>query len=473
MASVWDEFHQSVEKALKLVPDADAELSRLNQERQSLIERISAIPADGRAHVRARNNLKRRMDSIDYQIQRLRAGMQHTSPTPYVHAAEHLAVAEQVRAKWNTAATATDTDTAMTQSSSPTCTYADVIRRIMENYQRRVSQCAVPKVVLRESTQCDTCCVELLLSEFGSDLVCPKCAQTFNNVDATSSAQEYGDKIERSAFVYHTETHLNEYITHLQAKETRGVPPDVLDNIMQYLFANGHRSPETVHVEDVNKALKALKYRKYYKRSMQIWSTVTGFNALQLSPVHEEMFRLMFKACFELWPKYKPQGRRNFLSYKYAMARFAMLLGLDDLVSYLKILNGPSKVEFHNEIFTQFCKELDWPDFPVPLNGKYVRPVPPSPMLPPSSSSPPLLAPSSPLPSSSSSSLPPPSHDEDDSDKKKTQSRRRPRSRPPHKCDAIRPTTKKAATDNTANAGGGLWELLSQSQQDRTANGSS
>jgi hypothetical protein len=73
----------------------------------------------------------------------------------------------------------------------------------------------------------------------------------------------------------------------------------------------------------------------------------------------------MFKAVNRLWAKYKPEERKNFLSYNYCLYKFCELLGLPHK-SLFKLLKGDKKLEKQDEIFKKICEdsELDWEFIP-------------------------------------------------------------------------------------------------------------
>jgi hypothetical protein len=74
----------------------------------------------------------------------------------------------------------------------------------------------------------------------------------------------------------------------------------------------------------------------------------------------EEKLRAMFKEIQEPFEKYKPNDRKNFLSYSYVLHKFFELLEMDEFLDCFPWLKDTNKLRLHDEIFEKICKDLKW-----------------------------------------------------------------------------------------------------------------
>ena len=232
---------------------------------------------------------------------------------------------------------------------------------VFKEYLEGVENVA-PEVKIMHREICEECDEVMVLETRSSVIMCPYCSNWKPYLDATSSHMAYGEEVEFSSFAYLRLNHFNERLTYAQAKETNQIPQEIINRVMVWLYEHNVTKTENVTLEMTYHAMKELKLRSYYKQNTQLWCRITGNPALRMSPEHEEHLRLMFKAVQRLWPKYKPDNRKNFLSYNYCLYKFNQLLGYDEFLPYFKLLKGPKKLQKQDEIFQKMCQdpELKW-----------------------------------------------------------------------------------------------------------------
>jgi hypothetical protein len=212
---------------------------------------------------------------------------------------------------------------------------------------------------------CEECDDVMILESRSSTLVCPFCGNWRPHLDATSSHMAYGEEVEFTAFAYLRLNHFNERLTYSQAKESTRIEMIDIQKVMDRLIEKRISDPEKITMEMTYAAAKELKMRHVYKQNTQLWCRITGKPPPRMTPEQEEQLRSMFKAVNRLWVKYKPEERKNFLSYNYCLYKFCEILGLPQK-SLFKLLKGDKKLEKQDEIFKKICEdpELVWEFIP-------------------------------------------------------------------------------------------------------------
>ena len=157
--------------------------------------------------------------------------------------------------------------------------------------------------------------------------------------------------------------HFNEWLNQIQGKESRIIPPEVIDKVMGELFKRRVNNCD-VTPQLVRDALKALRIPSAYEHVAKIAAHITGREAPKLSNEVEEMCRLMFRATQPSFQRHCPSDRKNFLSYSYCLYKFLQLLGHDDILKTFSLLKSKEKLQKQDEIFKNICTDLDWTFIP-------------------------------------------------------------------------------------------------------------
>ena len=223
----------------------------------------------------------------------------------------------------------------------------------------------VPDLKIMPNEICDECDDVMVLESRSSTLVC-WCGNWRHYLDATSSHMAYGEEVEFTAFAYLRMNHYNERLTYSQAKESTRIELSDIYKVMNHLIDIGVTDVNKITMEMTYLAAKKLKMRHVYKQNTQLWCRITGNPPPRMTPEEEEKLRAMFKAVNHLWVKYKPEERKNFLSYNYCLYKFCEILGLESKKGLYKLLKGDKKLEKQDEIFKKICadKELQWQFIP-------------------------------------------------------------------------------------------------------------
>lgn len=235
---------------------------------------------------------------------------------------------------------------------------------VMKDFMHEVENIPLDVKVMPNEI-CDECDDIMVLESRSSTLVC-SCGNWKYYLDATSSHMAYGEEVEFTAFAYLRMNHFNERLTYSQAKESTRIALEDIQKVMDRLIERRISDTDKITMEMTYAIAKELKMRHVYKQNTQLWCRITGKPPLRMSPEQEEQLRSMFRAVNRLWLRYKPEERKNFLSYNYIIFKFCQLLGMDKFCGLYKLLKGDKKLEKQDEIFKKICEdpELQWEFIP-------------------------------------------------------------------------------------------------------------
>jgi hypothetical protein len=211
-------------------------------------------------------------------------------------------------------------------------------------------------------THCLECNVQLTVDR--SFLVCPSCGICSQTIEQATelSYKELQDFDYRPQFTYDKMTHLEDWLRRFQAKENRSIPQEILDQVL--LEANKERIQDlnTLTEEKVKKYLKKLNLNDYYDNVIGIINRINGRPPFTLTSEVEEKIKMMFQQIQDPYEKFKPQGRKNFLSYSYTLHKFFQILGLHEFAKYFPLLKSTDKLRQQDDIFKKIVGYMSQKD---------------------------------------------------------------------------------------------------------------
>jgi len=109
---------------------------------------------------------------------------------------------------------------------------------------------------------------------------------------------------------------------------------------------------------------------KTYERTGYLYKRITHFRKhwrdlqkrigyLRIDQYNDRA-ELMFKTIEPLFRKYKPETRRNFFNYQYVLIKFFELFKEPKIRKFLTYLKSREKLEAHDDIWIQICREKGW-----------------------------------------------------------------------------------------------------------------
>jgi hypothetical protein len=221
------------------------------------------------------------------------------------------------------------------------------------------------------SSLCKMC--NTVLEDDSGYTVCKSCGITRNDIHFSKdlSYKELQEYEHKPRFGYEKMSHLEDWLNRFQAKENRVIPPDVLDMIKLELQKERIVDFKNVSESKVKWYLKKLNLNDYYDNVINILNRISGRPPFILTPEIDEKIKQMFSQIQEPFRKYKPENRKNFLSYSYFLNKFFLMLKLPEFAEYFPLLKSPDKLRQQDEIFKKivvYMKDRDssveWKFFP-------------------------------------------------------------------------------------------------------------
>lgn len=195
-------------------------------------------------------------------------------------------------------------------------------------------------------------------------LVCYQCGACDNGVVHAEdlSFKEMRDYEYRPQFTYDKQSHLDDWLRRFQSKENRAIPQDILDKV-QGEARKERLSDLTLLTEDrVKRYLKKLGLNEYYDNVIGIINRINGRPPFKLTPEIEQKIKTMFQQIQKPYEKYKPVGRKNFLSYSYVIHKIFQILGLHEFAKYFPLLKSMDKLRQQDDIFKKIVAEMSETD---------------------------------------------------------------------------------------------------------------
>ena len=191
-------------------------------------------------------------------------------------------------------------------------------------------------------------------------LVCSECGLCKHSLETNGelSYKEMQDYDYRPQFTYDKMTHLEDWLRRFQSKENRIIPQEVLDKVIIEAKKERIIDLNLLTEDKVKKYLKKLNLNEYYDNIIGIINRINGRPPFTLTTEIEEKIKIMFQQIQEPFEKYKPNNRKNFLSYSYTLHKFFQILGLDEFSKYFPLLKSADKLRQQDEIFKKVVAEM-------------------------------------------------------------------------------------------------------------------
>ena len=200
---------------------------------------------------------------------------------------------------------------------------------------------------------CLECNLEKILDAGESSYVCPMCGDSEEIIlDEDRQIKEYSP--------YQRKNHFKEWLNQFQAKESTEIPEQIFIEIIQEMNKNRIKNFSQINRDSMKQILKKLGYNNLYEHIPFIINKLTGLDPPTISRNIEMKFIDMFTKIQDPWEIYKPQGRKNFLSYSYVLHKFCQLLELDNLLTSFPLLKSIKNLKEQEDVWEKICKHLRW-----------------------------------------------------------------------------------------------------------------
>ncbi len=200
---------------------------------------------------------------------------------------------------------------------------------------------------------CLECKIEKILNLVESSYVCPLCGDMETIImDEDVQIKDYSP--------YKRLNRFREWLNAFQAKQTPEIDEQVYQDIIEELNKRRITDLSTLNRDKMRAILKKLKYNHLYEHTHYIINKLSGSPPPRITRDMEKMFIRMFLMIQEPWAKYKPQDRKNFLSYGYVLHKFCELLELDHLLDCFPLHKQLDILMENDTIWKKICTDLNW-----------------------------------------------------------------------------------------------------------------
>jgi len=200
---------------------------------------------------------------------------------------------------------------------------------------------------------CDECKIEKILDMAESAYICPCCGDSEMIIlDEDRQIKDYSP--------YRRLNHFREWLNQFQAKQSPDINEQIFIDIVKELNKKRITDLSTLNKKKMKTILKKLDYNGYYEHVAYIINKLNNLPPPKITRDTEKLFISMFFKIQEPWEIYKPQNRKNFLSYSYVLHKFCELLELDHLLECFPLHKDPDKIMENDQIWEKICKHLNW-----------------------------------------------------------------------------------------------------------------
>ena len=216
----------------------------------------------------------------------------------------------------------------------------------------------------KEVTECSVCGEDIYISVNESHVVCSNCGTIDVYFQPNANGLTYEQEISTNVnvhFAYKRINHLRELLSQLQAKETSGIPEDVIDKIRAEFKKARIQNLSEITESKIKGYLKKLGLNKYYENTRQITNILNGKPPPVISNELYESFITMFTDIQEPFERVCPKNRKNFFSYNYILYKFCELLDQHELKQLFPLLKSREKLYQQDCIWKDICSIMEWP----------------------------------------------------------------------------------------------------------------
>lgn len=215
-----------------------------------------------------------------------------------------------------------------------------------------------------EGDLCLYCQSECILDQVEGKLICSKCDnEEYILIDSDKPSYKEKPK-EMTNFAYKRLNHFSEILSQFQGRETTEIPDNVYQEILAELKKQKITSSKELTYDKLRSILKKIDQTRYYEHIHYIIYQLTGIKPPVIDDILAKKLKEMFQEVQGPFTKYRPNGRKNFLSYSYILYKFFELLERDEYLPHLTLLKSREKLHQQDLIWEKICEELGYEFIP-------------------------------------------------------------------------------------------------------------
>lgn len=215
-----------------------------------------------------------------------------------------------------------------------------------------------------EGDLCLFCQSECILDQVEGKLICSKCDnEEYILIDSDKPSYKEKPK-EMTNFAYKRLNHFSEILSQFQGRETTEIPDNVYQEILAELKKQKITSSKELTYDRLRSILKKIDQTRYYEHIHYIIYQLTGIKPPVIDDILAKKLKEMFQEVQGPFTKYRPTGRKNFLSYSYILYKFFELLERDEYLPHLTLLKSREKLHQQDLIWEKICDDLGYEFIP-------------------------------------------------------------------------------------------------------------
>lgn len=212
---------------------------------------------------------------------------------------------------------------------------------------------------------CEYCDVPLIIDTKLASKICQKCG--IAKVYFDPFLPQWSDTVEVSSpFCYKRINHFREKLKQLQGYESKCIPDEVLERIIEELKKRRINDPNNITKNIMKDILKKIKLTDYYSNINTIIYRLGGKKPPRIPKKLEEELVKMFTATEEVFENNKEQfKRKNTLDYEYQIHKMLLIIGERNsnvlkYVQHFSLLKSRDKLYTLDKYWKLICNKLNW-----------------------------------------------------------------------------------------------------------------
>ena len=209
---------------------------------------------------------------------------------------------------------------------------------------------------------CIDCNLEMLIDYQESVLVCTNCG-VFEYYPVYVSSYNHTMQPSRRKCIYKRSDNFNVILNQFLCIQNQKVPDEVIRTLWNQInnknnLLYNYTIPLTIPILEC--ILKRNKMIKYKNSIYFIFFKLKSQPLPYITITEKDMMLNMFNVVSTIYDKYKPKGRKSFLSYPFVLKQIWIVLGKNDYAKYIPPLKTNSKQKELELVWELITKDPEW-----------------------------------------------------------------------------------------------------------------
>ena len=214
----------------------------------------------------------------------------------------------------------------------------------------------------RDRYFCIGCKLRKIVDYERSILVCTKCG-VFEYYPVHVQSYNHTMRYSRRKCIYKRYDNFKTILEQFFYGRKQRVPDDVMKAIMNEIcnrdnILYNYTIPLTIPILEC--ILKRNKMMKYKNSIYFIYFKLSGVPLPYITMTEKDMMLNVFNVVSKIYDKYKPKGRKSFLSYPFVLKKLLIMLGKVEYAKYIPPLKTNSKQKELERIWELITKDPEW-----------------------------------------------------------------------------------------------------------------